>query len=87
MYEGVIKCQTKIQKLKFVFQRKKNKNFKKYYNLKNLVLVHFYVIIFKTLLRRKGTMGKLIDLTGQKLGSFTVLKRLPNRNGAVYWEC
>ena len=32
-------------------------------------------------------MGKLIDLTGQKLGSFTVLKRLPNRNGAVYWEC
>lgn len=32
-------------------------------------------------------MSKFIDLTGQKLGSFTVLRRLPNKNGAVYWEC
>lgn len=32
-------------------------------------------------------MSKLIDLTGQRFGSFTVLKRLPNKNGAVYWEC
>lgn len=32
-------------------------------------------------------MSKLIDLTGQKIGSFTVLRRLPNKNKAVYWEC
>lgn len=32
-------------------------------------------------------MSKLIDLTGQKIGNFTVLRRLPNKNKAVYWEC
>ena len=32
-------------------------------------------------------MSKFIDLTGQKIGNFTVLRRLQNKNKAVYWEC
>lgn len=31
-------------------------------------------------------MGELIDLTGQKFGKLTVIKRI-SRTGAVTWEC
>ena len=32
-------------------------------------------------------MGVLIDLTGQKFGSLTVIDRAPNKNKQVYWTC
>ena len=32
-------------------------------------------------------MGKLIDLTGQKFGKLTVIKRVESRNSKVVWEC
>ena len=32
-------------------------------------------------------MPKLIDLTGQKFGRWTVLQRVPNHGKAVYWLC
>ncbi len=32
-------------------------------------------------------MGKLIDLTGKKFGKLTVIKRAPNKNKEVYWDC
>ena len=32
-------------------------------------------------------MGKLIDLTGQKLGKWLVLGRAPNRDHMVMWQC
>lgn len=32
-------------------------------------------------------MPKLIDLTGQRFGRWTVLERAPNRNRTVYWLC
>ena len=32
-------------------------------------------------------MPNFIDLTGQKFGRLTVLKRAPNRGNKIYWEC
>ena len=34
-------------------------------------------------------MGKLIDITGQKFGRLTVIKKSDKRNssGQVYWHC
>ena len=32
-------------------------------------------------------MGKTKDLTGQRFGKLTVLKRIENKNGKVTWEC
>ncbi|WP_332632543.1 hypothetical protein [Halalkalibacter flavus] len=32
-------------------------------------------------------MGKLIDLTGQTFGKWTVLKRVDNRKNHPYWMC
>ena len=32
-------------------------------------------------------MGKFIDLTGQKINRWTVIKRAENRGKAVYWTC
>lgn len=32
-------------------------------------------------------MGKFIDLTGQRFGYLTVLKRAPNKGKQTYWEC
>lgn len=32
-------------------------------------------------------MSKLIDLTGQRYGRWTVLYRVPNKNGNTYWHC
>ena len=32
-------------------------------------------------------MPKLVDLTGQRFGKLTVLKKAPSRNGKVYWLC
>jgi hypothetical protein len=32
-------------------------------------------------------MGNFIDLTGHKYGSLTVIKRIENRYGRVYWSC
>lgn len=32
-------------------------------------------------------MGKLIDLTGQKFGRWTVIKRAPNRGNRTFWTC
>lgn len=32
-------------------------------------------------------MGKLIDLTGKKFGSLTVIERVQNKNNRVYWLC
>jgi hypothetical protein len=32
-------------------------------------------------------MARLIDLTGKKFNRLTIIKRLPNRKGIVYWLC
>lgn len=32
-------------------------------------------------------MPKALDLTGQKFGKLTAIKRLPSRNGKTYWLC
>lgn len=32
-------------------------------------------------------MGKFIDLTGEKFGRLTVIKRAADRNKHVYWQC
>ena len=41
IYEGVIKCQTKIQKLKFVFQRKKKQELQEILKPKKLSISAF----------------------------------------------
>jgi len=35
----------------------------------------------------RNTMGKLIDLTGQRFGMLMVLKRAPNKKEKVTWGC
>lgn len=32
-------------------------------------------------------MGKIIDMTGQKINHWTVLKRVANKDGRAYWLC
>ena len=32
-------------------------------------------------------MGKMIDLTNKQFGKLTVIKRAPNKNNRIIWEC
>ena len=36
-------------------------------------------------LKRRNIMPKLEDLTNQKFGRLTVIKRAPNKNGRTAW--